>query len=349
MRRVLKTLGVMVAMVVGIQSVQADKTPAKKKPAAHATAAAAGSAAAPVGSAADDATGSAGSADDQLPPHITGPKLVDLGNGTEIDLPANTILFERDVAREIMKKDGNPGDNIEAFILRPGKDWAVIVDYDDVGYVSDSDADKLDPDDLFDAFKKGNEEQNARRKELGVAPLFLDGWSEKPRYDVISHHLLWGLKGHSDDGPVINFFTRVLGRSGFMSVNLIDAADRIEASKVDAANVLSAVRFKEGSRYADHKGGDKDSGIGLRGLVLGGTGVAIAAKSGLLLKLLLIFKKAIIFIVAAVGGFFRWLFGKKKKAAAAEAGSVPPPSAPPPPSDPLPPPSDPSGTPPASV
>jgi uncharacterized membrane-anchored protein len=343
MPAVLKTLGVMV-VVLGAHAAHADK--AKKKAAAPPP---------PMVATPDDSAGSAGSAEDQLPPHITGPKLVDLGNGTEIDLPANTFLFERDVARELMKKDGATGENVEAFIIRPGAQWAAIVEYNGVGYVNDSDADKLDPDDLFDAFKKGNDEQNARRKELGVAPLFLDGWSEKPHYDFVTHHLVWGLTGHGSDGPVINFFTRVLGRNGFISVNLIDSPDRIEASKQDAANVLSAVRFKDGSRYIDHQGDDKDSGIGLRGLVLGGTGVAIAAKSGLLLKLLLVFKKAIIFIVAAVGGLFRWLFGRKKKAAAAvaEAGSVPgmpppgdPPSAPPAPTSPTdpPPPSDPPPT-----
>jgi uncharacterized membrane-anchored protein len=281
-------------------------------------------------------TGSAGSADD-APPHIDGPKLVDLGHDTEIDLPAGTVLFERAVAQELMRKGGDDVENVAAAIIKPGADWAVVIEYAGVGYVSDDDADKLDANELFDDFKKGTEAQNEKRKQLGVGPLYLDGWSEQPRYEKPTHHLVWGLKAHGDRGPVINFFTRVLGRTGYLSVNLIDAADRIEQSKADAASVISAIRFKQGARYDDHKTGDKDSGIGLRGLVLGGTGVAIAAKSGLLLKLLLVFKKAIIFIVAGVAGFFRWLFGKKKRQVdVVESSGTPPPSAPPPPSEPPP-------------
>ncbi len=337
----MRSLGLVVVMLAGVQLAAADKPPAKQKQQPRAATGSAATTRTTTGSADDAGSADAGSDEAAMPPHIEGPKLVDLGNDTEIDLPAGTILFERDVARDFMKKDGNTGDNVEAFIVKPGTDWAVIIEYDNVGYVSDSDANELDADGLFDAFKKGNEAQNARRKELGVTPLFLDGWSEKPHYDIVTHHLLWGLKGHSDTGPVINFFTRVLGRNGFLSVNLIDSADRIEASKLDAANVLSATRFKQGARYEDHQNHDKDSGIGLRGLVLGGTGVAIAAKSGLLLKLLLIFKKAILLIVAAVGGFLRWLFGKKKKAATAAESASPPPTTPPPVDPPVAPPSDP--------
>ena len=314
-----KLLGV-VCVVCAVSAAHADK--AKSKPAPK-----------PAPTPVVEDIGSAGSAQapaDDMPAHIEGPKLVDLGNGTEIDLPANTILFERDVARDMLKKaDGNDAENVEALIVRPGTDWAVIVEYEGAGYVSDGDADDLDADELFDAYKKGNDDQNARRKTLGIGPLILDGWSEKPRYDVLTHQLHWGLKGHSDQGPVINFFTRVLGRNGFMSVNLIDTPDRIEQSKQDTANVVGATRFKQGMRYQDHASGDKDSGIGLKGLVLGGTGVAIAAKTGLLLKLLLILKKAFIVIVAAVGGFFRWLFGKKKKDQALVVTEPVPPTSPP--------------------
>lgn len=322
---------VLLLSVALVGSASADKKTSKKPAPAPA-------AVEPIGSAALD-DGSAGSADDAaIPPHIDGPKLVDIGNDTEVDLPAGAVLFERAVAQDLMRKGGDDVENVAAAIVKPGADWAVVIEYAGVGYVTDDDADKLDANELFDDYKKGTEAQNEKRKQLGVGPLYLDGWSEQPRYVKSSHQLVWGLKAHGDNGPVINFFTRVLGRNGYLSVNLIDSADKIEKSKVDAANVLSAIRFKQGSRYEDHKSGDKDSGIGLRGLVLGGTGIAIAAKSGLLLKLLLIFKKAIIFLVAGVAGFFRWLFGKKKKETdvADSSGGPPPPSAPPPPQDPPP-------------
>ncbi len=64
--------------------------------------------------------------------------------------------------------------------------------------------------------------------------------------------------------------------------------------------------------------------MGLRALVLGGTGIAVAkaAKVGLLAKFLLIFKKGFIVIFIAIGGFIKWLTGRKKEE-----------EAPPPPTD----------------
>jgi uncharacterized membrane-anchored protein len=123
-----------------------------------------------------------------------------------------------------------------------------------------------------------------------------------------------GLKGHSTDGAFINFFTRLLGRNGYISINLIDTPDAIEQSKRQALPLLAATHYKVGSRYEDHEYGDRSSGLGLRALVLGGTGVAVvkAAKAGLLIKLLLVFKKGFIVVFAAIGGFFKWLFGRKK-------------------------------------
>jgi uncharacterized membrane-anchored protein len=249
-----------------------------------------------------------------LPPHIKGPKLVDLGHDIEIDLPAGMILYERAEAKKMLESYGDDGENALAIIVTLDSTWQVVVDYDDVGYVSDKDANDLDPTDLFRQFELGNKQQNERRKQLGIAPLYLDGWSEMPAYEAKHHHLVWGLKAHSDDGPVINFFRRILGRNGFMSVNLIDSPEQLEQSKQETAPLLGAIHYRVGARYEDHEDGDRDSGMGLSALVLGGAGVAVvkAAKTGFLIKLLLVFKKGFIVIIAALGGLFKWLFGRKK-------------------------------------
>ena len=265
------------------------------------------------GADAGSAAGSAAAAPAEMPGLIHGPKLVDLGHNAEIDLPAGMLLLERAQAQEMLKKGGDNVENIVAAIGMPDKDWLVILEYEDIGYIEDDDADKLDAGELLQSYKDGTTAQNNVRRQTGIPELFVDGWSENPRYEKAKHHLVWGLKAHSSEGPVVNYFTRVLGRGGFLSVNLIDKADKIEAAKVDAASVLQAARFKGGFRYEDHKSDDKSSGMGLRALVLGGAGVAIATKGGFLIKLILIFKKAIIFVVVGVGGFFKWIFGRKKK------------------------------------
>lgn len=265
-----------------------------------------------------------------LPPHINGPTLVDLGHEIQVDLPAGMLLLERDEARKMLEKGGDDAENVLAVVGKLDANWLVVIEFDDVGYVNDSDADKLDSNELLRSYEEGTKQQNARRKTLGVPELFLDGWSELPAYKRVQHHLVWGLKAHSTEGPVINFFTRILGRNGYMSVNLIDSPDAIEQSKRDTQVLLDAIQFKSGSRYEDHVEGDRDSGLGLRALVLGGAGLGIAkvAKAGILLKLLLVLKKGFIIVIAAIAGFFKWLFGRKKKDA-----DVVPPQDPPPPGD----------------
>jgi uncharacterized membrane-anchored protein len=311
-----RRLGVLVALLALSATASADKAKAKTPPPAKEkkAPAAADTDVPPDGSAAD------GSADaDPLAnvPHVVGPKLVDLGHNNEIDLPAGMILLEHDIAKTIVEKDGGNGDSIAALVIPADQTqtWFVQIDYADEGYVDDSDANDLDAGELLKSYQEGTAQQNQRRKTLGVPELFIDGWSEKPRYEKATHHLVWGLNAHDTTGPVINYFTRILGRGGFMSVNLVDTPDKIEKSKVAAAAVLAGTHFKTGQTYEDHKSSDKSSGMGLKALVLGGAGVAVyaGAKTGGIIALLLVLKKGIILIVAGVAAFFKKIFGGKSK------------------------------------
>lgn len=264
-----------------------------------------------------DAAAEAG--EDTIPPHIVGPKHVDLGDNTAIELPEGMVLFERAVAQELLRKNGDPPDDVVAMVFKPGSEWRAFIEYSASGYIDDSDADDLDADDLLDSYRKGAEEQNKTRKALGKPELFIDSWSEPPRYERASHHLVWGLAAHDTNGKGINFFTRILGRNGYLAIDLIDAPEQIEASKKEALPILQSTHFNPGSTYADHASSDRSSGIGLRGLVLGGAGVAVASKLGLLAKILLVFKKAFILIFAGIAGLFRWLFRRKPAATVADS------------------------------
>ncbi|HEX7841845.1 MAG TPA: DUF2167 domain-containing protein [Kofleriaceae bacterium] len=308
-------------MVFGAAAVAAaDTKPSKAPPAkaAHARGEAKPTAAPaekPDPGTADSAADQAAEPEDAapLPPHIVGPRRVDLGSNTAIDLPDGMVLLERAEAQALLRKNGDPTEGVVALVFKPGSTWHVFIDYDDSGYIDDSDAGDLDAGDLLDSYRKGTEEQNKTRKSLGKPELTIDTWTEAPRYEKAQHHLVWGLAAHDIDGKVVNFFTRILGRNGYLSIDLIDAPERMEASKKEALAILQATHFNPGSTYADHVSSDHSSGIGLRGLVLGGAGVAVASKLGLLAKLLLVFKKAFILVFAAIGGFFRWLFRRKPR------------------------------------
>jgi uncharacterized membrane-anchored protein len=256
----------------------------------------------------------------RMPPHIVGPKHVELGNATAIDLPEGMVLFERTEAQALLRESGDSPEGVVAMVFKPGSDWHLFVEYSPSGYIDDSDASELDADDLLESYRSGNKEQNKTRKALGKPELVIDSWTEAPHYNAAAHQLVWGLAAHASDGKVVNFFTRILGRHGYLSVDLIDSPERLEASKKEAAVALEAVKFKGGATYADHASSDKSSGIGLRGLVLGGAGVAVASKLGFLAKILLGFKKLLIFVFVAIGGLFRWLFRRKPREADPLAG-----------------------------
>jgi uncharacterized membrane-anchored protein len=248
-------------------------------------------------------------------PHLVGPKQVSLGHHVQIDLPAGMNLIEQAQAQELLRKAGENPEGLIAVILPParsGMTWTVMVSVSEVGYVSDSDADELEAGDMLEQYKQGTVKQNTQRVAAGSPELFVDDWSEVPRYERDKHHLVWGLNVHDATGKSVNFFTRFLGRNGYLSVNLIDDPSKIQASKVEALSVLTALRFEQGSRYEDHASSDHDSGLGLKALVLGGAGVVIAKKTGILIAILLVLKKGIIVVFAAVAGFFRWLFRRKK-------------------------------------
>ena len=84
--------------------------------------------------------------------------------------------------------------------------------------------------------------------------------------------------------------------------------------------VLNNTAFVEGNKYEDFRKGDKESGFGIGGLILGGGALAVAAKTGLLgvigkwlIAAVLICKKFIIVIGIAAFAAVKALFGRGKK------------------------------------
>ena len=193
--------------------------------------------------------------------------------------------------------------------------------YEPEGYVKDDD--KIDADDLLKQLREGNDEANGERKEKGFAPLALDGWSDPPRYDRAPHQLVWGLKVSSEGEHSINYNTRVLGRRGWVAVNLVADANELDRFKPEGRKVLDATKFQPGARYEDFDAKtDKVAEYGLVGLVLGGAGLGAAklVKIGLLAKFgkvilagLIAAKKAIVVGAMAVVAFFKRILGRKKQ------------------------------------
>ncbi|HEY9719234.1 MAG TPA: DUF2167 domain-containing protein [Trichormus sp.] len=264
-------------------------------------------------------------------------------NLATINLPDGYIFIEKDYARKLLEQQGDKDDSISGIIVpvtKDGKegDFEVYCSYNECGYVKDDDAGKLNPDEILQSYKDGTESQNEDRKAVNLPPIYVGGWAEKPRYDKAKHQLVWAIQVKDQDSataPVstVNYNTRILGRHGALSLNLVTAPDRLDANKSKVATLLNDTTFNSGQTYTDYvPGKDKAAEFGIAGLILGGGALAAAAKFGLfgvlgkyLIGILLVMKKFIFIAIAGAGAFFAKIFKKKPKATATSPMDQPPP------------------------
>lgn len=258
------------------------------------------------------------------PAHI---KLGDMLAG--LDLPNNYSFVNKETTEKVLKEQGsNPEGILGMIVPSEEKDgnFLVVCRFEDVGYVNDDDAGKINATEILDAYKEGTKQQNEERKELNLPPIYVGGWAEEPHYKKDLHHVVWaiGVKNEdSDSAPVtdINYNTRILGRRGVLSLNLVTSPDDLAANKVKVASLLNATKFIKTQTYADYvPGTDKKAEFGIAGLILGGGAVAAAAKFGVfgalgkwILGLVLLGKKFVIVVVLGIGALIAKLFGKRKE------------------------------------
>ena len=251
----------------------------------------------------------------------TGPATIEFRDQASLQLPAGYIYVPSREGKAVMEAMGNQTDDRFLGLILPASqaDWFVTLDYEPAGYIKDDDAREWDADELLQSLKDGTEAANEHREQMGIAPIEVTRWVETPAYDASTHRLIWAAeardKGGADQDPSINYNTYVLGREGYISLNLITAASAIETDKAAARELLGAIDFNSGKRYADFDPAtDKVAAYGLAALV----GGLAAKKLGLLAVIgafLLKFAKIIfIAVVAAGGAIMKFIKGKKEAA-----------------------------------
>jgi uncharacterized membrane-anchored protein len=211
---------------------------------------------------------------------IAGPQPIDLGHDVLLKLSDRHSFLGESEAKELLERLGNFNNgNVVGLIASNDvrATWFVTIRYDEQGYVKDTG--RIDPDELLSALKDGTEEANRERRAHGFKPLHVIGWSEPPQYDRALHRLEWALRASSDDGETVNFNTRVLGRKGTVSLDLVcDPADLV-GDMPEVADLLQGTTFKTGARYEDFDARmDRIAQYGLAGPILAGarTGAAKA-------------------------------------------------------------------------
>jgi uncharacterized membrane-anchored protein len=270
-------------------------------------------------------------ASDDLPDvkSVKGPAKVTLGTVAQIEVPVGYTFLDGKATRALMKRFGEPTSGRELGLLSPtNESWSVIFEFNNIGYVKDDEKDKLDPDKILDSIKRGTAAANKERESAGNAPLIVVGWEIPPRYDSNSHNLEWAIRATSDDHPILNYNTRLLGRKGVMEAVLIVDPDKLQDTLPKFQQVLANYHFQTGQNYAEYRSGDKVAKYGLAALVVGGAAVG-AAKLGLLTWLVVFFKKfaklvivAFVAVIASIKKFFGKITGRGSSPSAS-----PPPAA----------------------
>jgi uncharacterized membrane-anchored protein len=252
-----------------------------------------------------------------------GPKTIALRDQATLQLPQGYGFVPTREATQLMEAMGNSeSDHFIGLIMPPNagedgaEDWMVSVDYDPAGYIKDEDAKNWNADELLQNLKDGTEAANENRVRLGIAPLEVTRWIEVPAYDSATQRLVWSVEGHDKGAPAsadntVNYNTYLLGREGYVSLDLITSSSEIEAQKAVARNLLAAVTFNDGKRYAQYDASsDKLAAYGLAALV----GGVAAKKLGLLALGAAFFAKFFKLIAVAViagGAAIRKFFTRK--------------------------------------
>jgi uncharacterized membrane-anchored protein len=242
--------------------------------------------------------------------------------------PEFRYLDPKQTARLLTEGWGNPPSEETLGMIIPAgtsplsaEGWGVVVTYEEDGYVDDKGAEKIDYNELLGEMKKSVVEENKERAKAGYEPMQLVGWAEPPRYDKATNKMYWAKDIKFGNAPVdtLNYNIRVLGRRGVLVLNAVSTVDQLASVRMSMQQLLPAVEFNPGHRYADFiPGKDKMAEYGIGALVVG----TLAAKTGLfkvLLAGLLAAKKFVIVGIAGLGAWLRKTFKKKEPAATAEA------------------------------
>lgn len=194
--------------------------------------------------------------------------------------------------------------------------FVINITYSEDGFIDDSDAKDIDYEELLETMQSDIAASNDLRIEAGYEPVELVGWASPPFYDEANKKLHWAkeVKFGEAEENTLNYNIRVLGRRGFLELNVIGSIDELENVKNSIDPILTSVNFKDGNRYIDFDPSmDKVAAVGIGGLIAG----KVLAKAGILAKIGLFLAKFWKFALIAIVGFGasikRFFTGKKKE------------------------------------
>lgn len=240
-------------------------------------------------------------------------------NLANLNLPENLVFLDgEDANRVLVDAWGNPPtDELPLGMILPAgispladESWAVTVEFEESGFVSDEDAADIDYAEMLEQLQQEAVESNVWRAENGYESIELLGWAAQPHYDAQGKKLHWAkeLRFGDSDINTLNYNIRVLGRKGVLILNFIANMDQLPEIQENVPAVLAMTEFNDGSRYADFDPDiDQVAAYGIGALIAG----KLAAKAGLFATILLLLKKFWLVPVLLFGWLAKRLTGKK--------------------------------------
>lgn len=244
-----------------------------------------------------------------------GPATGAIGDNATIEIPTDYVFLDTaETRRYVVMSENIPSDD-EHLFAPTSDNWDAYFSFSPEGYIKDNET--LDPDELMASMKSSQEAANIERRRRGWTEVQMVGWHIEPRYDPQTRVLEWATVLQDEAAKqTINYNTRILGRKGIMTVQLVSSPEKFDTSLVEFKDALKGFKYKQGERYADYRAGDHVAEYGLAALVAGGA-VAFASKKGFFGMIAAFFAaawKVIIPVFVGLGVWVRRLFGKKNDA-----------------------------------
>lgn len=235
-----------------------------------------------------------------------GPTEGAIGNKAEIHVPDGYAFLGAEDTKKFMEVNENFASGKEYVFAPDDLSWFAVFEFDPSGYVEDNET--LDADSLLDSATRGTEAGNIERRKRGWGTMSIKGWRFQPRYDDQNNMLEWAILAQDDASQtdIINYNTRLLGRTGVMQVVLVADPETLGSSVVSLKQALSKYDFVAGERYAEFREGDRVAEYGLAALIAGGA-AAVATKKGFWAATVAFMLAAKKFVLVAVIGLFAWI------------------------------------------
>lgn len=190
--------------------------------------------------------------------------------------------------------------------------WAIDISFEEEGYVDDADAGDINYDDLEADLKEESTESSKQREEAGYGKMLFLGWAKQPYYDAVNKKLHWAMKFETDGEDLsLNYNIRMLGRRGYLVLNIIGTVDQLEEIEPQIDALLASVNFNEGHKYEDFDPEyDKVAAYGIGALVAG----KVLAKAGFWVAIAKFWKVIAMGAIAAGAAIKKLFFGGSSQA-----------------------------------